>query len=76
MGGGHSKSNKKTETLRYGVHPMTLRSRPIGISTEESPNSSRGNEVSSELSFHSSEVLFASSVKKLRFLVSYWEIPR
>ena len=46
QGGGHSKSNKKTETLRYGVYLMTLRSRPIGISTEESPNSSRGNEVS------------------------------
>ena len=32
--------------------------------------------LSSELSFHSSELLFRPSVGKFRFPPSYWEIPR
>ncbi|CQB87875.1 Uncharacterised protein [Chlamydia trachomatis] len=39
--------NLSAITHHPGVDPMTPRSRPIGISTEDFPNSSRGNEVSS-----------------------------
>ena len=38
--------NLSAITHHPGGDPMTLRSRPIGISTEESPNSSRENEIS------------------------------
>ena len=79
QGGGHSKSNKKTETLRYGIHPMTLRSRSIGISTEEFPNSSRGNEVSSrnrQIKVRKNEMKVRKKEIKVRknFLIPPWII--
>ena len=43
--------------------------RYFGLSNEETKNSS-------ELSFHSSEVLFRPSVENFHFLESYWKIPR
>ena len=45
-------------------------------STEEQKNSSELRNLSSEVSFHSSELLFRPSVEKVRFLTGKSEIDR
>ena len=46
------------------------------ISTEESKNSSELRNLSSEVSFHSSELLFPGSVENFRFLAGDFRFPR
>ena len=58
--------NRKVEEIGKFIR------RYSGLSSEETKNSSELWNLSSEVSFHSSEVLFRPSVENLHFLVSYW----
>ena len=78
QGRGHSKSNKKTGTLRYGVHPITPRSSTIRISPEEFSNSSQGNETSSrnrEIKLRKNEMKLPKNEMEVRksFSVPHWK---